>query len=631
MLLLLALIGGLAHAQDGLNAHGFYLVPTDGDKLDFLGTWRPERQVAGSFGITGLFEYADSPLVLVRREGDTLVRDPLVDNLLGLNLGLSFAAHERVAVALTAPVYFLSAGQDGTDGPAFGDLRLSVPVGLVLPGEDGGFGLSVVPFLDLPTGATGRFLGNQGIAGGGLLAAGYSGPRYATSLNVGYRATPSIDYENLRGGGKLLLAAAVGYELTEWLGARAEVIYTPGLTGRPEGISEDTPPSAESPSETLVSLRGRYDSGLSWTGGLALPLNRGAGAAAFRLFAGMGYTVGKKVAPELDSDGDGLVDSLDACPDAPETVNGWKDDDGCPDALADMTFTILNEDGEPVTDAAVLLDGELMQTDAQGRITLSGRMPESQLSFIVSHPHYVDADPVDVTLAEGDNTRTLKLDYLPGKVRVITKSNTGKILDARVRFEGPKPRDPENVGPEGTKVFDLRPGKWMVLVSADAFGTERRELEINPGETSLVVIEVILYPTKTEIKATEIRILEQVNFDFDKATVKAESLPLLREISNVLIDHPEIVKIEVQGHTDNKGRAAYNRELSQRRVEAVVTYLVEQGVAADRLVAKGYGMDKPLVPNTSESNRAKNRRVQFVILEPSASEGVQVAPDGGAK
>ena len=75
------------------------------------------------------------------------------------------------------------------------------------------------------------------------------------------------------------------------------------------------------------------------------------------------------------------------------------------------------------------------------------------------------------------------------------------------------------------------------------------------------------------------------------------------------------MRIEVQGHTDNKGSAAYNKKLSDRRAASVKKYLVAHGIAADRLVSHGYGMDKALVPNDTDQNRALNRRVQFIRTE----------------
>jgi OmpA-OmpF porin, OOP family len=121
----------------------------------------------------------------------------------------------------------------------------------------------------------------------------------------------------------------------------------------------------------------------------------------------------------------------------------------------------------------------------------------------------------------------------------------------------------------------------------------------------------------------EIRITQQIQFEFNKAVIKPGiSYKILDEVVGVLTDNPKI-SLEVQGHTDNVGADAYNMHLSQSRADAVRAYLVAHGVAPDRLVSKGYGFHQPLVPNSSDANRALNRRVQFIRTE---SSGAQSAP-----
>jgi outer membrane protein OmpA-like peptidoglycan-associated protein len=77
------------------------------------------------------------------------------------------------------------------------------------------------------------------------------------------------------------------------------------------------------------------------------------------------------------------------------------------------------------------------------------------------------------------------------------------------------------------------------------------------------------------------------------------------------------IKLEVQGHTDNVGTASYNKRLSDARSASVKTYLTSHGIKGDRLTSKGYGFDRPLVPNDTAQNRALNRRVQFIRTEGS--------------
>jgi OmpA-OmpF porin, OOP family len=118
----------------------------------------------------------------------------------------------------------------------------------------------------------------------------------------------------------------------------------------------------------------------------------------------------------------------------------------------------------------------------------------------------------------------------------------------------------------------------------------------------------------------EIRITQQIQFEFNKAVIKPGiSYRILDEVVGVLTDNPKI-SLEVQGHTDNVGADAYNMHLSQTRADAVRAYLVTHGVAPDRLVSKGYGFHQPLVPNSSDANRALNRRVQFIRTESSGTQ-----------
>jgi OmpA-OmpF porin, OOP family len=110
----------------------------------------------------------------------------------------------------------------------------------------------------------------------------------------------------------------------------------------------------------------------------------------------------------------------------------------------------------------------------------------------------------------------------------------------------------------------------------------------------------------------EIRITQQIQFEFNKAVIKPGiSYKILDEIVSVLADNTKI-NIEVQGHTDNAGTDAYNMKLSQSRADAVRAYLVAHGIETSRLTSVGYGFHQPLVPNNSDSNRALNRRVQFI-------------------
>jgi outer membrane protein OmpA-like peptidoglycan-associated protein len=113
----------------------------------------------------------------------------------------------------------------------------------------------------------------------------------------------------------------------------------------------------------------------------------------------------------------------------------------------------------------------------------------------------------------------------------------------------------------------------------------------------------------------EIRILQQINFETAKAVIKPDSYHIVDEVAAQLRAHPEVLKLRIEGHTDNVGAAAYNMKLSQARADSVKKYLVDKHVDPKRLVAVGYGLTKPIASNKTPFGRAQNRRVQFVILE----------------
>ncbi|KYF65607.1 hypothetical protein BE15_34275 [Sorangium cellulosum] len=259
-----------------------------------------------------------------------------------------------------------------------------------------------------------------------------------------------------------------------------------------------------------------------------------------------------------DCDGDGLLDPQDKkCPCDAETWNGFQDDDGCPD--------------DPDTDG----DGI---TDSKDSCVL---LPEDK-------DGYLDEDGCP----ELDND----LDTVPD---LNDKDSTGKNCandpedpDGYEDADGcPEPDNDQDTVVDLEDQCPNEPG----VVGGDKPGC--------PKKPSLVIV------TEKEIKITQ-----QIHFEFDRDKIRPESFPILDAVVEVLQQNPKI-KIEIQGHTDNKGAAAYNKKLSDRRAASVKKYLVAKGIEESRLTSVGYGMERPIVPNTSDQNRALNRRVQFVRTE----------------
>ncbi len=107
---------------------------------------------------------------------------------------------------------------------------------------------------------------------------------------------------------------------------------------------------------------------------------------------------------------------------------------------------------------------------------------------------------------------------------------------------------------------------------------------------------------------------QKIYFDYDKATIKQGSYPLLDKIALVLKQCNLNGKhLEVEGHTDSIGSTSYNKKLSQRRAQSVVDYLVQRGVDSSKLIAVGYGESRPIASNMTKAGRAQNRRIEFKI------------------
>ncbi|MEO8553371.1 MAG: OmpA family protein, partial [Kofleriaceae bacterium] len=119
---------------------------------------------------------------------------------------------------------------------------------------------------------------------------------------------------------------------------------------------------------------------------------------------------------------------------------------------------------------------------------------------------------------------------------------------------------------------------------------------------------------KTEVTNEQIKLREKVEFETDSAVLLPSSKPVLDEVVSVMKDHPEIEHVRVGGHTDSTASPDHNLKLSDDRAASVKQYLVDHGIAADRLASKGYGETRPIADNNTDEGRAQNRRVEIHIL-----------------
>ena len=258
-----------------------------------------------------------------------------------------------------------------------------------------------------------------------------------------------------------------------------------------------------------------------------------------------------------DRDGDGINDALDRCPEAAEDFDGFQDEDGCPDP---------DNDGDGLPDAF-------------------DRCPESPEDV----DGYQDADGCPDLDNDGDGIADLK-DACPG---------AAEDRDGFQDEDGCP--DPDNDGDGVPDHSDACPDTPAGAV-VDARGCPEPVAPVAPEPVAEPVNEPV-----AEIKGA--LILEGVHFLTGSAELAPDSRVVLNGVARSLLAFPA-VQIEIQGHTDSAGSAAYNEALSLRRAEAVRDYLVQQGVAASRLRAVGYGERFPIASNSTPAGQAENRRVE---------------------
>ncbi|TKC95194.1 OmpA family protein [Polyangium fumosum] len=175
--------------------------------------------------------------------------------------------------------------------------------------------------------------------------------------------------------------------------------------------------------------------------------------------------------------------------------------------------------------------------------------------------------------------------------------------------------DADDVCPDEAGVASADPARYGCALDTDGDGIadavdacpkERGEANADPKITGC--------PASVRVEGTQIVILQEVNFATGSDVIAPESYALLEQVAAVFAQHPEIARVAIDGHTDNVGVERANVTLSQRRAVAVVRWLVDHGVDARRLEARGFGPRRPVASNDKPEGRAKNRRVEFQIL-----------------
>lgn len=165
----------------------------------------------------------------------------------------------------------------------------------------------------------------------------------------------------------------------------------------------------------------------------------------------------------------------------------------------------------------------------------------------------------------------------------------------------------------GKYLISLPSGKnYGININAEGFLFSSQSFNLTNDSLSAyneVVKDVCLDKIKVGTKV----VLKNIFFDFNKSTLRSESISELNRLKRILDDNASM-KIEIGGHTDSRGSADYNKKLSNDRAQSVVNYLIEKGIDSSRLTYKGYGKDQPVATNETDEGRQENRRVEFKVI-----------------
>ena len=224
------------------------------------------------------------------------------------------------------------------------------------------------------------------------------------------------------------------------------------------------------------------------------------------------------------------------------------------------------------------------------------------------------ANPVsEIVIEEAVEIKTVSLTLLKGTVKdAITLDPVEAFIELVDNAEGKVIANFKSNAKTGKYLVSLPAGKnYGISVSAEdyLFHSENFEIPETSGYTEIVK-EILLKKIAVGSKI----ILKNIFFDFDQATLRDESTSELERLTD-LLNEVSTLKIEISGHTDNKGSDQYNQKLSERRAKSVVDYLIAKGIDKSRLVYRGAGEAEPVAPNDTEEGMQMNRRTEFKVLE----------------
>jgi OOP family OmpA-OmpF porin len=530
-------------------------------------------------------DYGHNPLVL-RTVGSNQSLGSVVSNQLFLHANGSLALWNRLNLNVDMPLAIYQNGDSPNVGAPLtsppsveaGDLRLGARVRLFGEIFDP-FQLAIGGYVWVPTGPTPSYVGTGSAHGLPELIVGGRADRFIWSAAGGPDIQSASDFNGVTQGTMVDWGGGVGLLLLDnrhlQIGAEAS-----------GAVTVNHPSKRNTNAELLGDLRYRIVDDVEIGVGAGPGLTTGIGTPDFRAVAMLAYTP----EPKQDRDRDRIIDSEDACPDVAGPRSEDPKKNGCPppkdrdgdgivdseDACPDVPGVANEED--PKKNGCPLPKDH----DGDGILDSDDACPDVP-GIANEDPKRNGCPPKD---SDGDGIVDEK--------------------DACPDIPGVPTDDPATNGcPPDTDGDGIRDDK-------DACPHEKGVADPDPKKNGC--------PKAVRVTEKEIVILEQVQFDTGKATIKKASDALIDEIVQVLAEHPEILRVEVQGHTDSRGTPAFNKELSQQRANAVTKAMIKRGVDPQRLTPKGYGQDVPIADNATDEGRQTNRRVEFKIVEKRAKE-----------
>jgi outer membrane protein OmpA-like peptidoglycan-associated protein len=595
----LAMATGTAHAQDGSfdpelfrpnsDTTGYFHVPSSATLRGL--------QMGSSFWVN----YANDPVVLtVNGErvnvtqsdgdaGDGLIDDRLTGTFqVGMGFADAFSFTAEVPVVLTQSGSTLSAGSNTVDTVALsaggvGDIVLT-PKFTALATVDGPIGLAVVVPVSAPTGDATNMLGEGGVAVTPQLVLEYANGdvqrrqhKFRIALVGGYHLRPADRLRDVRIGSGATFGLGMGIHPAKAIEIVAEV-HGEALGSR----------AAQIPGEALLGLKlfPANAVAINIAGGTGiLP---GIGSPDYRIVAGLSFT--PDFDPEArDSDKDGVADGRDQCKNDPEDQDGFQDEDGCPESDNDLDG--IPDDNDQCKNDPEDDDGWLDNDGCPDPDNDKDEIPDASDRCPNEAENYnghsdedgcPDDKPIDDTDGDGYKDDVDRCPY--------DAEDFDKFQDE----DGCPETDNDNDG----------------VLDADDQCPNSREI-INGVEDD----DGCPDEGRVIVDSQSIRITETIFFDTGKATIQSRSSSLVDEIAQVLLSHAEIKRVRIEGHTDSTGGDSANLKLSAARADAVRSALITRKVDASRLDARGFGEMYPIATNDNETGRAKNRRVEFIIVE----------------